>query len=72
MKKKETLLCIERKMIVKYAHVILIPTTHFSSLLFFRQVVIIFHSQISEAFSRFDISTPQAQNRYLLFWSYTV
>ncbi|OIV97295.1 hypothetical protein TanjilG_07047 [Lupinus angustifolius] len=29
----------------------------------FRQVVIIFHSQISEAFSRFDISTPQAQNR---------
>ncbi|CAL5186956.1 unnamed protein product [Lathyrus oleraceus] len=29
----------------------------------FRQVVVIFHSQISEAFSRFDISTPQAQNR---------
>lgn len=29
----------------------------------FGQVVIIFHSQISEAFSRFDISTPQAQNR---------
>ncbi|XP_057430174.1 vacuolar protein sorting-associated protein 54, chloroplastic [Lotus japonicus] len=29
----------------------------------FRQVVIIFHSQISEAFSRFDISTSQAQNR---------
>ncbi|KAG4946811.1 hypothetical protein JHK87_042818 [Glycine soja] len=27
------------------------------------QVVVIFHSQISEAFSRFDISTPQAQNR---------
>ncbi|CAJ1975661.1 unnamed protein product [Sphenostylis stenocarpa] len=27
------------------------------------QVVIIFHSQISEAFSKFDISTPQAQNR---------
>ncbi|RDX85864.1 Vacuolar protein sorting-associated protein 54, chloroplastic, partial [Mucuna pruriens] len=29
----------------------------------FRQVVIIFHAQISEAFSRFDTSTPQAQNR---------
>lgn len=29
----------------------------------FRQVVVIFHSQISDAFSRFDISTPQAQNR---------
>ncbi|XP_027339652.1 vacuolar protein sorting-associated protein 54, chloroplastic isoform X1 [Abrus precatorius] len=29
----------------------------------FRQVVIIFHSQISEAFSRFDISTSQAQDR---------
>ncbi|KAG4388007.1 hypothetical protein GLYMA_09G083800v4 [Glycine max] len=29
----------------------------------FSQVVVIFHSQISEAFSRFDISTPQAQNR---------
>lgn len=29
----------------------------------FRQVVVIFHSQISEAFSRFDISTSQAQNR---------
>ncbi|KAI4297560.1 hypothetical protein L6164_037445 [Bauhinia variegata] len=29
----------------------------------FRQVVIIFHSQITEAFSRFDISTSQAKNR---------
>ncbi|XP_058722884.1 vacuolar protein sorting-associated protein 54, chloroplastic-like isoform X1 [Vicia villosa] len=29
----------------------------------FRQVVVIFHSQISEAFSRFDISTSQAKNR---------
>ncbi|XP_028088798.1 vacuolar protein sorting-associated protein 54, chloroplastic-like isoform X1 [Camellia sinensis] len=29
----------------------------------FRQVVIIFHSQISEAFSRLDISTPEARNR---------
>ncbi|XP_028755196.1 vacuolar protein sorting-associated protein 54, chloroplastic isoform X1 [Neltuma alba] len=29
----------------------------------FRQVVIIFHSQISEAFSKFDISTPQAKDR---------
>ncbi|KAK3025300.1 hypothetical protein RJ639_042694 [Escallonia herrerae] len=29
----------------------------------FRQVVVIFHSQISEAFSRLDISTPQAKNR---------
>ncbi|THG08061.1 hypothetical protein TEA_003422 [Camellia sinensis var. sinensis] len=28
-----------------------------------RQVVIIFHSQISEAFSRLDISTPEARNR---------
>ncbi|KDP34906.1 hypothetical protein JCGZ_09194 [Jatropha curcas] len=29
----------------------------------FRQVVVIFHSQISEAFSRFEISTPQAKKR---------
>lgn len=29
----------------------------------FRQVVIIFHSQISEAFSRLEISTPQAKDR---------
>ncbi|KAL4329283.1 hypothetical protein HN51_036243 [Arachis hypogaea] len=29
----------------------------------FRQVVVIFHSQISEAFSKFDITTSQAQNR---------
>ncbi|KAM7505724.1 hypothetical protein LguiB_004628 [Lonicera macranthoides] len=29
----------------------------------FRQVVVIFHSQISEAFSHLDISTPQAKNR---------
>lgn len=29
----------------------------------FRQVVIIFHSQISEAFSHLDISTSQAKNR---------
>ncbi|XP_056694553.1 vacuolar protein sorting-associated protein 54, chloroplastic [Spinacia oleracea] len=29
----------------------------------FRQVVIIFHSQISEAFSRLEISTPQAKSR---------
>ncbi|KAF5944885.1 hypothetical protein HYC85_018962 [Camellia sinensis] len=29
----------------------------------FTQVVIIFHSQISEAFSRLDISTPEARNR---------
>nr|KYP37688.1 Vacuolar protein sorting-associated protein 54 [Cajanus cajan] len=29
----------------------------------FGQVVVIFHSQISEAFSRFDISTPPAKNR---------
>ncbi|GAV66145.1 Vps54 domain-containing protein/DUF2450 domain-containing protein [Cephalotus follicularis] len=29
----------------------------------FRQVVVIFHSQISEAFSRLEISTPQAKNR---------
>ncbi|KAK9267669.1 hypothetical protein L1049_010100 [Liquidambar formosana] len=29
----------------------------------FRQVVIIFHSQISEAFSHLEISTPQAKNR---------
>ncbi|GAB4824867.1 Vacuolar protein sorting-associated protein 54, variant 2 [Ancistrocladus abbreviatus] len=29
----------------------------------FRQVVIIFHTQISEAFSRLEISTPQAKNR---------
>lgn len=29
----------------------------------FRQVVIIFHTQISDAFSRLDISTPQAKTR---------
>ncbi|XP_015579547.1 vacuolar protein sorting-associated protein 54, chloroplastic isoform X1 [Ricinus communis] len=29
----------------------------------FRQVVVIFHSQISEAFSRLEISTPQAKDR---------
>ncbi|PRQ41589.1 putative vps54-likeVacuolar protein sorting-associated protein [Rosa chinensis] len=29
----------------------------------FRQVIIIFHSQISEAFSRLEISTPQAKDR---------
>lgn len=29
----------------------------------FRQVVIIFHSQISDAFSHIEISTPQANNR---------
>lgn len=29
----------------------------------FRQVIIIFHSQISEAFSRLEISTPQARDR---------
>ncbi|CAB4285530.1 unnamed protein product [Prunus armeniaca] len=29
----------------------------------FRQVVIVFHSQISEAFSRLEISTPQAKDR---------
>lgn len=29
----------------------------------FRQVVIIFHSQISEAFSHLEINTPQARNR---------
>lgn len=29
----------------------------------FRQVVIIFHSQISEAFSRLEISSPQAKSR---------
>ncbi|KAJ4702783.1 Vacuolar protein sorting-associated protein 54 chloroplastic [Melia azedarach] len=29
----------------------------------FRQVVIIFHSQISESFSRLEISTPQAKDR---------
>lgn len=29
----------------------------------FRQVVVIFHSQISEAFSHLEISTPQAKNR---------
>ncbi|GAB4826405.1 Vacuolar protein sorting-associated protein 54 [Ancistrocladus abbreviatus] len=29
----------------------------------FRQVVIIFHTQISEAFSRLEVSTPQAKNR---------
>ncbi|XP_038679794.1 vacuolar protein sorting-associated protein 54, chloroplastic-like isoform X1 [Tripterygium wilfordii] len=29
----------------------------------FRQVVIIFHSQISEAFSRFEFNTPQAKDR---------
>ncbi|PQQ14874.1 vacuolar protein sorting-associated protein 54 chloroplastic [Prunus yedoensis var. nudiflora] len=29
----------------------------------FRQVIIVFHSQISEAFSRLEISTPQAKNR---------
>lgn len=31
--------------------------------LIFRHVVIIFHSQISEAFSRLEISTPQAKDR---------
>lgn len=30
----------------------------------FRQVVIIVHSQVSEAFSRLEISTPQAKDRY--------
>ncbi|CAK9167423.1 unnamed protein product [Ilex paraguariensis] len=30
----------------------------------FRQVVIIFHSQISEAFSQLEITTPQAKNRF--------
>ncbi|XP_012454025.1 vacuolar protein sorting-associated protein 54, chloroplastic isoform X2 [Gossypium raimondii] len=29
----------------------------------FRQVVVIFHSQISDAFSRLEISTPQAKDR---------
>ncbi|KAF5944583.1 hypothetical protein HYC85_018660 [Camellia sinensis] len=29
----------------------------------FRQVVIIFHSQITEAFSNLDISTPQSKTR---------
>ncbi|KAG2689593.1 hypothetical protein I3843_09G145100 [Carya illinoinensis] len=32
----------------------------------FRQVVIIFHSQISEAFSRLEIQSPQAKNRLYL------
>ncbi|XP_050221650.1 vacuolar protein sorting-associated protein 54, chloroplastic isoform X2 [Mercurialis annua] len=31
--------------------------------LIFRHVVVIFHSQISEAFSRLEISTPQAKDR---------
>jgi vacuolar protein sorting-associated protein 54 len=31
--------------------------------LIFRQVVVIFHSQISEAYSHLDISTPQSKNR---------
>lgn len=31
-----------------------------------RQVVIILHFQISDAFSRLEISTPQAKRRYLL------
>lgn len=30
----------------------------------FRQVVIIFHSQISEAFLRMELNTPQAKDRY--------
>lgn len=30
-----------------------------------RQVVVIFHTLISEAYSRLEISTPQAKNRYL-------
>ncbi|KAM2118535.1 hypothetical protein EV2_011038 [Malus domestica] len=29
----------------------------------FRQVILVFHSQISEAFSRLEISTPQAKDR---------
>nr|AEJ72554.1 putative vacuolar protein sorting [Malus domestica] len=31
----------------------------------FRQVILVFHSQISEAFSRLEISTPQAKDRDL-------
>jgi hypothetical protein len=29
-----------------------------------RQVVQIFHSHITEAFSKLEVSTPQAKNRY--------
>lgn len=31
-----------------------------------RQVVVIFHTQIWEAYSRLEINTPQAKNRYTI------
>ncbi|KAI8000541.1 hypothetical protein LOK49_LG09G02560 [Camellia lanceoleosa] len=47
-----------------YFQRVLSKTLHeFDVHIILRQVVIIFHSQISEAFSHLDISTPQARNR---------
>ncbi|CAN1226101.1 Vacuolar protein sorting-associated protein 54, chloroplastic [Linum grandiflorum] len=49
---------------VGYLQRVLSRTLHESDVkAIFRQVVVIFHSQISEAFSRLDISTPQAKDR---------
>ncbi|XP_028062486.1 vacuolar protein sorting-associated protein 54, chloroplastic-like isoform X1 [Camellia sinensis] len=49
---------------VGYFQRVLSKTLHeFDVHVILRQVVIIFHSQISEAFSRLDISTPEARNR---------
>ncbi|CAN1809888.1 Vacuolar protein sorting-associated protein 54, chloroplastic [Linum perenne] len=49
---------------VGYLQRVLSRTLHESDVkAIFRQVVVIFHSQISEAYSRLDISTPQAKDR---------
>ncbi|CAL1402629.1 unnamed protein product [Linum trigynum] len=49
---------------VGYLQRVLSRTLHESDVkAIFRQVVVIFHSQISEAFSRLEISTPQAKDR---------
>ncbi|KAJ6836766.1 putative vacuolar protein sorting-associated protein 54, chloroplastic [Iris pallida] len=49
---------------VSYLHRILSPTLHEGDvLIIFRQVVQIFHSHISEAFSKLNMNTPQGKNR---------
>jgi vacuolar protein sorting-associated protein 54 len=50
---------------VSYLHRILSQTLLEADVqLIFRQVVQIFHSHITEAFSKLELSTPQAKNRY--------
>ncbi|KAJ6792534.1 putative vacuolar protein sorting-associated protein 54, chloroplastic [Iris pallida] len=49
---------------VSYLHRILSQILHEADVLtIFRQVVQIFHSHISEAFSKLDVNTPQGKNR---------